>query len=529
MRTTRYTLPIFLLFWAGIALAQDDFDPAARAEAIAPYLDSQTIAVGHVDLTAVEPDVLVDKFVQLVPEAGVEVAELRANLNLAHSAFTQAGFTDLYVVASLADIPARLPFLIAPKSDRSNFALLRKLLSRPETWWIDEQIAELPGAIFIGSGLTRAPGTVFVGNPKSLERLKDINPDARPELARAFQAAGNTAIQLLLIPTAGDRRVIEELMPTLPREIGAGPSTILTQGAQWLALGVDAPPNISLRLTIQSKDGEAAAAFHAKWQEVAQLLSQPEMRLKTLRGIDRAVALLTPRVEGDRLVLSLSEKDRSIQDLLAAVTPPLEQARNMARRRRSMNRLKVIALAMHRFHNANKRFPAIGTFDASGKPLLSWRVHVLPFVDQKPLYDQFHLGEPWDSEHNRTLIAKMPKVFSCPASKHKQTDGLATYRVVVGEHTVFPGREGIAFKRIIDGTSNTIMAVEVDDLHAVIWTKPEGLPFNEENPAAGLGGQFEGGFNSVFCDGAVHFLELPHDPDRLRYLLMRDDRQTISW
>ncbi|HID76862.1 MAG TPA: DUF1559 domain-containing protein [Planctomycetaceae bacterium] len=78
-----------------------------------------------------------------------------------------------------------------------------------------------------------------------------------------------------------------------------------------------------------------------------------------------------------------------------------------------------------------------------------------------------------------------------------------------------------------DGISNTILIVEVDDQHAVIWTKPEGLPFAPANPARGLGAQFEGGFNTAFCDGAVHFISETIDPKIIRALLTCADGEVI--
>jgi hypothetical protein len=205
----------------------------------------------------------------------------------------------------------------------------------------------------------------------------------------------------------------------------------------------------------------------------------------------------------------------------------MENLRARAHRLSSLNHLKQLALAILNFADSNKRFPAVGSFDASGQPLLSWRVHVLPYLDEAELYKQFRLDEPWDSPHNSQLISKMPEAFACPGSVHRLKDGLATYREVVGEHTAFPGREGIEYKQNIDGTSNTILLVEVDDEHAVTWTKPEGLPLNVDNPAVGLGGHFPGGFTAAYCDGSVHFIELPHDPRRLRLLLLRDDGEVI--
>lgn len=512
--TIRYMISGLLLVSAPLAGADTQFDPDAHAKSIAPFIDTQTVAVAHIDLTGIEPGPLVDTFVKLVPEAQGEVD--RDEVKRILDGFVDAGARELYVVATLADWPSMLYFVVVPHVERVDRDAFVANLEAIASLTKNELVVPLDDAL------------VF-GHRRTIERLKSIKPDVRPDLADAFRAAGDADVQVLLLPTDNDRRVVEELMPTLPEQIGGGPSTILTRGVRWLALGIDAPPKISLRLTVQSADAKAAAALRAKWQEVVGILSKQQIPRRGLQDIDKALALLTPEVEEDRLVLRLDAANRSIEALLAAVAPPFEHARNETRRKQSVNNLKHIGLAMHNFYDAYKRLPAIGTFDATGKPLLSWRVHILPYVEQKKLYDQFRRDEPWDSEHNRKLIAKMPEIFRCPASKHKAKHGLATYRLVVGEHTPFPRREGIELKQIIDGTSNTIMAVEVDDEHAVEWTKPEGLPFNAENPADGLGGQFEGGFQSVFCDGSAHFIPLPHDAKRLRCLLMRDDRTPISW
>jgi prepilin-type processing-associated H-X9-DG protein len=192
-----------------------------------------------------------------------------------------------------------------------------------------------------------------------------------------------------------------------------------------------------------------------------------------------------------------------------------------------MNNLKQIGLALHNFHDVNKRFPAGGTRDGNGKPLLSWRVHILPYLDQKALYDQFRLNEPWDSEHNKKLISPMPAVFVSPSSRRSKSDGCTVYREIAGDHTVFPPGVGIAISQIKDGTSNTIMLVEADDSRAVPWTKPEGIPYQNENPAAGWRGQFPNGFNALFGDGSVRFLGLPIDAEVLRRLLLIDDGKPI--
>lgn len=87
-----------------------------------------------------------------------------------------------------------------------------------------------------------------------------------------------------------------------------------------------------------------------------------------------------------------------------------ERTADYAQRRRSLKNLKQILLAMHNYHNTYNRFPTDIT-DKAGKPLLSWRVELLPFLEHDALYREFRRTEPWDSEHNLKLLAKMPDVY----------------------------------------------------------------------------------------------------------------------
>ena len=82
-------------------------------------------------------------------------------------------------------------------------------------------------------------------------------------------------------------------------------------------------------------------------------------------------------------------------------------------------------------------------------------------------------------------------------------------------------RDEPQIKDITDGTSHTIMVVEVDDQHAVTWTKPDDLAFDPKDPKKGIGSLYEGGFNAAFCDGSVHFLSGSIDPKTLAALFTR--------
>ena len=182
---------------------------------------------------------------------------------------------------------------------------------------------------------------------------------------------------------------------------------------------------------------------------------------------------------------------------------------------------------MLNYASANGTFPPAYIADKkTGKPLLSWRVAILPYLEQQALYQQFHLDEPWDSEHNKKLADTVIAVYRSPASRAKPS--LTNYLTVRGKDTAFPGKDGIKIASITDGMSNTIMVVEASDAKAVPWTKPDDFEYDEKQPAAGLAGLWPGVFQAAFCDGSVHAISTAIDAETLRRLFNRHDGKPVD-
>ena len=191
-----------------------------------------------------------------------------------------------------------------------------------------------------------------------------------------------------------------------------------------------------------------------------------------------------------------------------------------------MNNMKQILLAMQIHVSEKGTFPSRAIFDKQGKPLLSWRVAMLPYLDQKALYDQFHLDEAWDSPHNRPLVAAMPKIYQNPSGQSNRP-GMANYLAVCGEGLMFEGTKGRKLTDITDGTSNTIAVVEADDSRAVEWTKPDDWEYDAARPLAGLGHARPGGFIVGFADGSVRFMSSSIDPKTFHGLLTIAGGETV--
>jgi len=214
---------------------------------------------------------------------------------------------------------------------------------------------------------------------------------------------------------------------------------------------------------------------------------------------------------------------------VALLLPAVQSARSAARRLQSLNNLKQIALALHNHHVTHARFPAAAIQTEDGNPGLSWRVKVLPFIEQQALYEQFHLDEPWDSEHNKKLIEKMPEIYRSPGSAAPV--GYTTYLGVVGKDGIFASddKEGTRIAEIRDGTSNTAMIVETNDRAAVPWTKPADFdPGDAMKPTEKLQGVWPKVFLTAFADGSVRAISTNIDPETLKALFTKNGGEVID-
>lgn len=196
-----------------------------------------------------------------------------------------------------------------------------------------------------------------------------------------------------------------------------------------------------------------------------------------------------------------------------------------AEHQRSQNNLKQIGLAFHIHHDSIGNLPN-NTYTKDGKALLSWRVLILPYIEQEQLYKQFKLDEAWDSETNKPLIAKMPKLYAPIRVKAKE--GETFYRGFAGKGALFgpDAGKGLKLSSITDGTSNTGLVFEAGE--ASIWTKPDDMAFDLKKPLPKLGGLFDGRSNVVMCDGSVRRLKKDPDETELKKLIGYGDGEVLD-
>ena len=232
------------------------------------------------------------------------------------------------------------------------------------------------------------------------------------------------------------------------------------------------------------------------------------------------------KVEG-RSVRLTSTSDLKAGQFAAALAPAVQAQRSSAKRMQSVNNMKQIGLAFHNYAQAHgDKFPTSVMIGPDGKTPHSWRVAILPYIEQNDLYRQYKLDEPWDGPNNRKLLDKMPVIYGHPDGDRKSS----SYYMPTNPHA-FGSPQASEISKIVDGLSYTIALVEAR--REIPWTKPEDIPVpaptdGPDAPLPKLGGFSPEGFNATFADGAVRFLKSSIAPETLKAFFSKDGGEAIA-
>jgi RNA polymerase sigma factor (sigma-70 family) len=182
-------------------------------------------------------------------------------------------------------------------------------------------------------------------------------------------------------------------------------------------------------------------------------------------------------------------------------------------------RKNLAAISVALFDHAQDKgtLPPAAFHNKAGKALLSWRVSLLPYVQQKNLYRLVKHDEPWDSANNQNVSQAVLRLYS-PA---RQFPGLefpdTLYRTFVGPGTAFDTKKGRKLTDVLAGGVNPILVVET--AAATNWAQPGEFEYDPKRPLPKLGGVFDGGFHALFADGSVRFIPSKIEEKALRQLI----------
>ena len=386
--------------------------------------------------------------------------------------------------------------------------------------------------------------TVVIGTEDDVKWLLDAQNQEGQEPAWLAKARSLADMDGLF---AVDTSQVAEQMSNMP----AGAARSLQMFAPFwqetvsVVGGVSLTGNLSYRVIVNCRDEEGAKkvldtanslvllgrnmmdGFKTQLEKVPSQNEEDVKMQSTMLGMaDDLLTNLKVKQNGTEVTVSTSTNTDVAKTLVAALMPAVMQAREAARRSQSKNNLKQIGIALHNYHEAHRRFPGPTNLGPDGKTVHSWRVAILPFLDEQALYDRYKLNEPWDSENNKKVLAQMPDVFRNLNSTGDPTH--TCYLGFSGPNTVLgDGSKGIRFRDVMDGESNTVLVSEAQ--REIPWTKPEDIPCDKDTTDLNLGGFHKGGFNALLTDGSVRFISEQLDKSKLRFLIIRNDQERVSF
>jgi hypothetical protein len=217
--------------------------------------------------------------------------------------------------------------------------------------------------------------------------------------------------------------------------------------------------------------------------------------------------------------------------LILLLLPAVNAVREAARRNECSNQMRQIALAMQSYEIQYRCFPPAYIADENGKPMHSWRVLLLPYLDEQLLYEQYDFSQPWDSPGNLAVAEQVPFVYRCPSTDFAAPNE-TNYMVVSGPGMAFEGSRALSQEDFLDGISRTILVVE--STGHVTWTEPTDLDANqmtfEINGGPGeIGSDHRGGIAVVvFADVHIDVMSENTSAEDVRAMCTRSGGEDVS-
>ncbi len=384
------------------------------------------------------------------------------------------------------------------------------------------------------------PRTMLISSEAVLTEMlapRQASEGLRLQLEQLYPASD----VVLLGSLEGTRDVLTLMLPETPF---AGIFSSITQASFMLDTTGSNPSLLAIQVTTDTPqsalqiNGLVTGGFQMLKGQLLNQLSQPESQIPEslttmISEMLDSVAISTDDKNVSLQLPKLENPTQTFQGLSTEMAALAGLWRQMAAAQQDIskrNSLKQMVLAMHNYHDVHSHFPKWdGEPGENAKESekvggLSWRVYLLPYLDQSELFSRFHLDEPWDSEHNKTLIDQMPEIFR---TEGVDAPGKTSYHVFLGEQTPLGGKGVRSMRDVVDGTSNTLMFVKAGPDQADVWTKPSGLEYVPEDPLKCLGNVGEK-ILVALCDGSVRDIENTVSKETFLRLIEHADGQIIE-
>lgn len=476
----------------------NDIDRAAVAgHEVTPYIENSTAGVIDIDLSKIDVTKSAQWLFGLVgPPPNGQADQIIPMANGFVESLKAAGVKHIYVTVSTRSMMDGGPVVIVPCDNPTVVNGLATVL-------LQAGPKEPPMKIHLGAKL------VVFGSAAGVDRVISRDGVSREELILPLREKDRLDHSIVLSLPAESKNELAALWPDqLPESspIQFSPRKMAAD-VNRVVLSFRLPPEPQLIARVETKDRSAAERVKGVIEKTMALSPEPIEGVTVKVDIKDVIVEATP--------------DNMSNLFSAAVSPARENARQMMR----MNSLKQLGLAMHNYYSTNKHLPPRCLTDRKGKPLMSWRVTLLPYVEQARLYDALKLGEAWNSDHNKKLTGMFVPVFN-----EENLPKMTRFRVPVMPGSLWHG-EGRPkeFRDVIDGTSNTIAILHAPADQAVEWANPEPWVISEDDPISDVFGDRDE-VTAVFLDGSARkLLKKELDNKKLKALLTYAGREPIDW
>ncbi len=548
---------VTMLFLAVISIRTSE-----AQETFAPLISDDCFVFVHLDLNRIEVDTLKELCGQVgeqivtglefdersrtatLREIKVELDKLDKMIRPPYETLTRdIGIREIAVIADLKLLDIYVAAVVAvpwkDKTDSDLYSFLDLIGMDPSA-----NIVQVPGFLLF-------PVTRSADDFNGLVQLwfEALKPSEEARIYEPLKECGDAEFKVAALLPDQLRQMIQPSLTEMdvPREI-AGVASFLLQKIDWLSTSlslsdlVDQDRDMTTLLTLKTlteSDAiqlrallEAAIDFGVMMMQVEMQREQKDVPLPPLffefmRGCFRT---LLPEIDGDRLRFRAKGTGVSTVVPIAgmaagALLPAVNAADEAGRRAVCINNVSQIALAILNYDSARGKLPPLYTVDKDGKPLHSWRVLLLPYLEYNHLYEQIRLDEPWDSEHNSRFHDFEIPIYRCRSNPNAKPGQDCCYSAIAGESFV-PGSEprGVSVDSISakDGTSYTICLVEVKE--PFCWMDPKAdvtlkdLEAGINTPGGRVGSHHPGGCVVAFFDRSVRFLSETIDGSILRAL-----------
>ena len=489
----RYLVGLIVVLLSPLSLMAQHEELAKRLENV---FDETTIAYAHLDLKKIDFKKVYGKLQEMgeIPNLfSFPPAEAVDQVEGLRQMMVKSGASRIVCTASLYDLESAPVVAIVVEENGKLDA-------------IQEMLNGFGSAGFVVQSFAKER-LVVLARDNVMQRLKNKELSPRSDVAKVLNQTMTGVLSVHLIPSSDQLRVIRELLPRLGEPLEFVTGKMIADGIQSASVTLHSVEPLKMNAEVQSASEESAMVIKKALTKIQQKIRPSDPERLVLKGFMTKIKL---KPERDGLILDIGKEE---EDLWKALQTFFESARKQAVRGQLVNDLKQIMLAFHNFHDANRYFPDLGRPQDKGKPGLSWRVHILPYLDQAELYEQFKLDEPWDSPHNVKLVSKIPAIYK----PRDQSIALGKTLLVIPRgkgffaNPYFDANDkekqrayGRRMREFLDGTSNTISILPVVKAHAVTWTKPDDFLPDSETVLSFLKDDTTKRFTFATTDGAVH-------------------------